>query len=311
MTEERFYPLGRYLKKVFGERVHKISVQIPTAGIVEGGYSLCAGGTVAAPPDEQMVSSVTDQISAAKERIRLRFKFGKFIVHLHAAQGVRTSLDAIRAAVDEILLDNEVIGLNVTTRPYCLTPEMTRFLRDTSRQVFTWLEVGVHSIHDETLKRIGMRLTWAEVRDRVMSLRATRMHLAPHVVFGLPGETPEMVRRTMEEISRLGFDGINIHHFYVLKGGRFEKEFMDGALPLLTREQYVEMVCDSIEMLPPEMVLHRIVGEAQDDRLLGPDWTRMKKENLDLVSVELERRGTAQGCRFNEMATPPAPAVNG
>ena len=296
MPEDLFYSLGKHLKKVFDERVHKIAVQIPTVGTAgEGGYSLCAGGTIAAPPDELIATSVGSQLAAAKERVRQRFKFGKFIAHIHAAPGVLTSMASIQAAVDEIAVDNEVIGLNITTRPYCLTPEMTRFLRNVSKQMFTWLELGLHSTHDETLQRIGMRLRWAEVRDAVMGLMGTKMHIAPHVVFGLPGETPAMMHETMRVVSRMGFEGMNLHHFYVLRGCRFEKEFNEGKLPMISREEYVNLACDFIEMLHPETVLHRIVGEAPDDRLLGPDWTLAKKENLDVIATELTKRGSAQG----------------
>lgn len=296
MPEDRFYSLGKHLKKVFDERVHKISIQVPNVGApVEGGYSLCAGGTIAAPPDEMISTSVGAQLAAAKERVRTRFKFGKFIAHIHAAPGVLTSLESIQSAVDEIAVDNEVIGLNITTRPYCLTPEMIRFLRNVSKQMFTWLELGLHSTHDETLQRIGMRLRWAEVRDNVMALMGTKMHIAPHVVFGLPGETPAMMRETMRVVSRMGFEGMNIHHFYVLRGCRFEREFLDGKLPMISREEYVTLTCDFIEMLHPETVLHRIVGDVPDDRLLGPDWTLAKKENLDVIAAELTKRGSMQG----------------
>lgn len=296
MTEDRFYSLGKHLKKIFDERVHKISVQVPTVGTaVEGGYSLCAGGTIAAPPDEMISTSVGAQLAAAKDRVRQRFKFGKFIAHIHAAPGVLTSMASIQAAVDEIAVDNEVIGLNITTRPYCLTPEMTRFLRNVSKQMFTWLELGLHSTHDETLQKIGMRLRWSEVRDNVMALMGTKMHIAPHVVFGLPGETPAMMRETMRVISRMGFEGMNIHHFYVLRGCRFEQAFNEGKLSMISREEYVNLTCDFIEMLQPETVLHRIVGEVPDDRLLGPDWTLAKKENVDIIVAELARRGSVQG----------------
>ncbi len=297
MSEDRFYSLGKYLKKVFDERVHKISVQIPTltAGSESAGYSLCAGGTIAAPPDEVIATSVSGQIGNAKERVRQRFKFGKFIVHVHAAPGALASMAAIEAAAEEIARDNEVIGINITTRPYCLTPEMTRFLRSFSRQMFTWLELGIHSVHDETLERIGMRLRWTEVRDKVQALMGSKMHIAPHVVFGLPGEDAAMMHETMRTISRMGFEGMNIHHFYVIRGSRFEQEYLDGKVAMIGREEYVALACDFIEMLPPDTVLHRIIGEAPEERLLAPDWTLMKKENLDLIAHEMERRGSTQG----------------
>ncbi|MBI5178303.1 MAG: TIGR01212 family radical SAM protein [Nitrospinae bacterium] len=312
MLEERFYSLGRYLKNMFDERVHRISVQLGAAPEGEAAvYALCAGGTIAAPAAENGSAPVAGQMHNAKERVRQRFKFGKFMVHLHSSAGVLTSMAAIEKAVDEITLDNEVIGITITVRPEYLTDEMVAFLTKTSRRICTWLEVGLHTVNDETLRRIGLNHTGAQAKDSLLRLMNTRAHIAPHVVFGLPGETPEMMRRTIREVARLNIEGINIHNMYVLKNTPLEQEYASGALKLPERAEYIGLVCDFIEYLPPSVVLHGLVGTAPEDRLLAPDWTLLRKENLDMIIAELERRGSVQGCKLTELYEVPLPAANG
>ncbi len=310
MLEERFYSLGRYLKNVFDERVHRIGVQIPgVSREASGGYSLCAGGTLAATAYDALTVSIAEQINNAKERIRQRFKFGKFMVHLHAGSDVLVSMDSIRSAVDEITRDNEVMGLAITLRPSCLTPEMAEFLKLTSRHLCTWLELGVHTMHDETLRRIGCNHTSEQVREGILALMRTRIHIAPHMVFGLPGETAEMMRQSMKAISHLNIEGINIHNMYVLKGTPMEQQYAAGEIGLLAREEYIGLVCDFIEVLPPKVVLHGIVGTVPEERLLAPDWTLLRKENLDMISTELEKRGSMQGQKINELYVVVQPAA--
>jgi hypothetical protein len=312
MLEERFYSLGRYLKNMFDERVHRIGVQtVPIGHDAPEGYSLCAGGTLVDPTHDTASVSISEQLNHAKERTRQRFKFGKFMVHLHSTPGVLVSMDSIGTAVDEILRDNEVIGLTITLTPSSLTPEMTAFLKNTSRYIFTWLELGLHTMHDETLRRIGLTHTSKQAREGILQLIRTRIHIAPHVVFGLPGETVDMMRHTMKEVSRMNIEGVNMHNLYILNNTPLAQQYAAGEITLPGREDYIRLVCDFIEILPPKVVLHGIVDAVPEDRLVAPDWTLLRKENLDMISAELEKRGSVQGCRIDEMheAVQP-PAVN-
>jgi hypothetical protein len=151
------------------------------------------------------------------------------------------------------------------------------------------------SLNDETLRRIGMKHTRSSVRSVIQDLMGTQLRVAPHIVLGLPGESDEMMRYTMRETAALSIHGINIHHYYLLKEDPMVEQFERGELPLLGREHYVNLVCDFIETLPPEVVLHRIVGEADRDRIVAPQWTIDRKETLSLISGEMEKRGSYQG----------------
>ncbi len=300
MLEERFYSLGRYLKNTFDERIHRINVEVPP-GEAPGPYWLCAGGSLDARHEEGGAMSVAEQVAVSKARVRQRFKLGKFVVGVHSAPSIPVSLAAVGAAVDELLKDNEVIGLSFTILPNSVTPEMVKFLKNASKYVSTWLEPGLHTIHDETLARIGLSHKYAQAREALRPFTFSTVHVAPHVVFGLPGETPEMMRQTMAEISRLCVGGVNIHNFYVARNAPFEVEYAEGKIKLLEREEYVGLVCDFIELLPPASVLHGIVDSVGEDRLLAPAWMSLRKENMDLIIAELEKRGAMQGCKLNPL----------
>lgn len=314
MTEERFFSLGRYLKKTFGERVHKIRISV--GGLSEGkgkgegeregasemeNIALCTGGPIDSPPVEAEPLTVTEQLSRSKERIRKRFKTGKFIAHLHTGAGSCVSLESLSKKVEDVINDNEVIGITFCAVPECMSDAFVKFLADTSEYIHTWLELGVMSLNDETLSRIGMKHTRGDVRGVIRELMGTQLRIAPHIVLGLPGESDDMMRDTMRETAALSIQGINIHHYYLLNGNPLLERYDRGELRLLEREHYVSLVCDFIETLPPDVVLHRIVGEADRERLVAPQWTLERKETLTLISAEMENRNSSQGKRLVEM----------
>ena len=304
MTEERFFSFGRYLKKTFDERVHKIRINVGdssgSATAMEN-VTLCSGSPLDSPPVDAEPPTVVEQLSRSKERIRKRFKSGKFIVYIQTGAGSCVSMESLSEKVDEVINDNEVIGLTFCARPECMSDSFIKFLADTSEYTHTWLELGVMSLNDETLRNIGMKHTRAEARSILQELIGTQVRVAPHIVLGLPGESDEMIRETMMEVAALPIHGINIHHYYLLKGDPMEEQFNRGELPLFGREHYVSLVCDFIEALPPEVVLHRIVGEADRERIIAPQWTLERKETLSLISEEMEKRGSYQGKNLVEL----------
>ena len=309
MTEERFFSLGRYLKKIFDERVHKIRISVGDSAESTTGLEnvmLCTGGPIDSPSAAEEPLSVTEQLSSSKQRIRKRFKTGKFIAHLHTGAGSCVSLESLSEKVDEIINDNEIIGITFSARPECMSDSLIKFLADTSEYTHTWLELGVMSLNDETLRRIGMKHTRNDVRSVIHKLMSTQVRIAPHMVLGLPGENDGMMRETMRETTLLSIQGINIHNYYLLNGDPLVEQFKRGELPLLGREEYVSLVCDFIEMLPPDVVLHRIVGEADRERIVAPQWTLERKETLSLISAEMEKRNSSQGERLMEMPSVPA-----
>jgi hypothetical protein len=304
MLEERFNSLGRFLKETFGERVNRMNVYIPgKAGSddnAENLYLLCPGGTLESEPPDKDIAPVEEQIVNAKERIRQKYKFGKYIVHLHGYSCHKISLELLRETVDRIIQDDEVIGINLTVRLDTADVALLRYLHEVDEHIYLWVETGIHTIHDETLKRIGFPLNSEEIMEKLFKLLAKGLRVSPHIVFGLPGETDEMMHQTMSKVANLLINGVNIQNFIVTKGSPFETECREEKINMLSREEYIALVCDFIELLPPNIVLRRVIGEVKPDLLVAPEWVADKKESLSLLSGEMENRNSKQGCKNPE-----------
>ncbi|MEE8484417.1 MAG: TIGR01212 family radical SAM protein [Nitrospinota bacterium] len=300
MTEDRFLSLGRHLKNTFGERVHKISVYMGGQSSPEKTdpmrYCICNSSMRADAIDASYSLPVRDQIKEAKERTRKRFKSGKFSVYLHFIPGTVITLDAIEPVIDDVMHDNDVIGITVSLHDDLLVDDVSRYFRKVSGFVYLWVEVGAYTVHEETRKRLNISGGFDTVRAFIKRASLDGLLVAPHIVLGLPGETREMMHETMDEMARLNINGINIHHFRVLKETVMEKPLSANEITLLEREEYVQLVCDFIEKLPPDVVLHKIVGEAHKNRLIAPEWTLNKRNTIGMISQELEKRGSMQGC---------------
>jgi len=301
MLEERFNSLGRFLKDTFGERVHRMNAYVPgkteSDRTAEDLYNLCPGGTLESEPNSEEIASVEDQITKAKDRIRQKYKFGKYIVHLHTYSSQKISLELLRETVDKIIQDDEVIGINLTVRLDTVDDAMLRYLREVDQHIYLWVETGIHTIHDETLKKIGFSLNSDEILEKIFKLLSKGLRVSPHVVLGLPGETDEMMHQTMSKVSNLLINGVNIQNFIITKGSIFETEYREEKIKLFSREDYINLLCDFIELLPPNIVLRRVIGETKPEFLIAPDWVENKKNCLSSLSDELERRNSKQSCK--------------
>ncbi|MDH5543834.1 MAG: TIGR01212 family radical SAM protein [Nitrospinota bacterium] len=305
MLEERFNSLGRFLKNTFGERVNRMNIYIPGNIAGQGGaekeYILCPGKPCETNQPADAVPPVEEQISRAKERIRQKFKYGKFIIHFHTYSNNSISLDALKKAVENSMQDNEVIGINVTVRIDSLDNEIIKFLSYVSEHIYLWVETGFVTAHDSTLKKLGLPFTTQEAMETITKLLRKDLRVSPHVVLGLPGETAEMMRETMKEASRLMVNGVNIQHFLFPGNSPFADALAKGELKLLSREEYISTVCDFIEILPPNIVLRRLISETSSSNVL-PEWTKDKKKMLTEISGELEKRNSYQGCKNHSYA---------
>jgi len=301
VLEERFNSLGRFLKKTFGERVHRMNVNIagkmPMGGDGLDGYLLSPGGTLDTPNSASDITDVTSQIENAKERTRKKFKYGKYIVHFHSPAGEFVSFEKLKSTVETVMRDNEIIGLNFTLGIESIDDRIRSYLHEISSYIYIWVETGIHTIHDETLKKIGAKFMHQESMDVIESLIAKNIRVAPSIVFGLPGESDEMMHATMDKISKLLVNGISIQNFFALTGSPFEEDLNNGNLKPISLDEYVSLVCDFIEIIPPHIVLRRIIGEASNDMLIAPQWMKKKMDALNAITKEMDKRGSSQGSK--------------
>jgi radical SAM protein (TIGR01212 family) len=304
MPEEKFNSLGRFLKQTFGEPVRRINVSIPgrepDPWNKEPGYALNLGGPLEPPPADAPLPPVEQQIREAKERIRQKYRFGKHIVHFRTGAGDSVNLATLREIIGNVMRDDEIIGFNITVRLNCFDDELVDFLADLSRHIYIWVETGLYTIHDVTLEKFGINISHSRQLELLETLMAKKLRVSAHFVLGLPGETQEMMRQTMEKASQMLIQGVNINHFYLLKYSPLVEEYRRGEIKLPEMNDYVSLAADFIELMPPHIVLRRIVGAARQEHLLAPEWTLLTNDVVNAITGELKKRNSFQGSKNPE-----------
>lgn len=299
-AQERYTSFSRYLRDKFGEKVYRVPID---AGFTcpnrdgtraFGGCTFCDDRGSGAPTIDQRLS-VKEQLASGAERIKRRFKAGKFLAYFQAFTNTYAPEAVLKSLYDVALEHPDVVGLCIGTRPDCLDDNVLDLIADYAARTFVWLEVGVQSVHNRTLDKINRGHTAEEFFDAVKRARARDLKVATHLIFGLPGETRDDMMETVRQVADIGLEGIKIHQLCIYKGTPMEADYLRGELPLLEEDAYVELVCDGLELLPPDMVVMRLVAEGTRDEVIAPAWAFEKSRIMDKVDAELDRRGTKQG----------------
>ena len=305
MKTKRYRLFSEHLKELFGGRVHKISVD---AGFScpnrEGtrerpGCLFCdPRGSGAVGIDRQL--PVAEQVERGKEVMTRKYKARRFLAYFQPFSNTWGAPERLRALYDEALAVPEVVGMAVGTRPDCLPPEVLDLLAEYHRRTYFWLDLGLQSVHDPTLRTLRRGHDYAEFLRAFEALRERGVRVCVHVILGLPGEDRQKMLATADEMARLRVDGIKIHLLHVLRGTPLGNLYLQGKVPTLEQEEYVRLAADFLERLHPETLIHRLTGDGPRDQLLAPLWSLNKWEVLNAIDAEMERRGTVQGARMKD-----------
>ena len=303
-NHDRFYDLNAFLRGHFGERVQKISVDAGMTCPNRDGL-LGVGGCVYCNPKGSGTGaaregrSVTEQILEGKRNMGRRYKARKFIAYFQSYTNTYAPLDRLKALWDEALAVEGVVGLSIGTRPDCVNEAILDLLQSyVQRGVLVWIEYGLQSVHDETLKRIGRGHDFAAFERAVALTRGRGIFICAHVILGLPGEDLEKMRETARRLGAMGIDGVKIHLLYVVRGTPLEEFYRRGEYQCMEEALYVRAVCDFLELLPPRMVIQRLTGDPHEEELVAPLWAMEKEETRKRILALLEERDTRQGSRF-------------
>lgn len=227
--------------------------------------------------------------------MQTKWKDGKCIAYFQAFTNTHAPVAELREKFETVLNEPGVVGLSIATRPDCLPDDVVEYLAELNERTYLWLELGLQSAHDETGRLINRAHDYDCYVEGVKKLQAHNIRICTHIINGLPKETPEMMMETTRKVVESGVDGIKIHLLHLLKGTPMVEDYKKGDLEFLTRDGYVNLVADQLEILPPEMVIHRITGDGGVDDLIGPVWSLNKFEVLNAIDAELVRRDSWQG----------------
>lgn len=302
-NKKRYYDLKSYWINRFGCRVYKLPIDAGftcpnrDGSVALGGCVYCDGrGSTLRQAGP--LPSVGEQIRRQKALYLARTGTEKFIAYFQTFTNTYAPLEKLRSLYDEALADKDVIGLSIGTRPDCLPDDTLALIHSYAERRHVWLEFGVQSIHDRTLRTINRGHDTAAFREALQRAAGGPIQICVHIIVGLPGETREEILETAEEIALLPVQGIKIHSLLALKGTALGERYAKGEFVLMNRETYVSTVCDILEILPPRMVIQRLTAEGYRDIFLGPAWAENKLTVLHAIDQEMERRNTWQGERY-------------
>lgn len=309
--DKRYYSLNAYCKQIFGEKIYRLSLDggmtCPNRDgkLSTGGCTFCSGsGSGDFAADRQL--SIYAQIESAKERISKKSDCRYFIAYFQAYTNTYAPISHLRRIFTEALSHPQIVGLSIGTRSDCLADEVLDLLEALSRTPQSasigsltykpiWVELGLQTIHNETHARLNTHTTAEGFDTAVLRLKSRHIPVIAHVILGLPSETPQMMLETVSHLAKLHVDGVKLQLLHILKGTALAEEYASTpfALPELT--SYCDLVIDCLELLPPDVVVHRLTGDGPRDLLLAPLWSTDKKRVLNTISKRMKERDTFQG----------------
>jgi radical SAM protein (TIGR01212 family) len=224
-----------------------------------------------------------------------RYNARKFIAYFQAFTNTYAPCDILRRRYDEALVDSDIVGLAIGTRPDCVDEAKLNLIEEYTATHMVWVEYGLQSMHNRTLEMINRRHTFEDFVRAVRMTEGRNILICAHVILGLPGESKVNVLDTARALAELGIDGVKIHSLYILKGTPLARLFEAGGCTVLDQATYVEWVVAFLERLAPHTVVQRLTGDPHHSALLAPEWTVEKHQTLSLIQKNLQAGETWQG----------------
>ncbi len=280
--------LNEYLRSRFGCKVYKLSLSADvTCPNRDGrldtrGCIFCsAGGSGDFAADRH--KPIAEQMEEAKARVRAKNRNGKYIAYFQSFTGTYAPVSYLRKIFTEAMRPEDIVALSVATRPDSLGPEVLALLSELNRTKPVWVELGLQTIHERTARYIrrGYPL---EVYDRaVKELKEAGMEVIVHVILGLPGESAEDMLETVRYVAASGADGIKLQLLHVLRGTDLADDYYAGKVPVMSLEEYTDLLCRIVEEIPDQIVIHRLTGDGPKKLLIAPAWSADKKNVLNTI----------------------------
>jgi len=300
---DRIYDFNTYLRNLYGERVQKISID---AGLTcpnrdgtksFGGCIFCNSKGSGTGEGLLAGRSVREQILRQQQAIGRRYKARKFLAYFQSFSNTYAPFQILKHLYDEALSVEGIVGLCIGTRPDCLDPKVMGLLASYAAQDYLiWLELGLQSFHEQTLQRINRGHGIREFLEAVdLAKNYPKINLCVHVILGLPGEGKAEMIDTARRLSQLPIQGIKLHLLYVIKGTPLASLYQRGEYRCLSREEYLDILCEFIQYLPPTMVIQRLISDPHPDELLAPAWALNGGENRRQIEQALVARDIRQG----------------
>lgn len=300
---KRYHTYSYYLKRRFGQKVLKISLDAGstcpnrdgTKGM--GGCAFCSAkrsGDFAGDCHEPIEVQYKRGIEALKDK----WAQGLCIPYFQAGSNTYGDIATLESLYRQALSLENAVGLSIATRADCIDEDTAKLLGEIGESTYLTVELGLQSVFDSTAEAMNRCHTYEDFLKGYELLRRHGVNVCVHIINGLPGETHDMMRQTAREVAKLDIHAVKIHLLHVLKGTRLAEMYEKGEFKAMERDEYIGVVCDQLELLPEDVVIERLTGDGDRNELIAPMWSRDKRRVLNGIDTELARRDSQQGKKY-------------
>ena len=315
---EQIYTYGSYLKNKFGCKVYKVGINISgftcpniDGTVAKGGCTFCENDSFSAstgkaqelksfhlnlsskenPYLDKQLEQLELQFNAISKRQTKEYGAEKFLVYFQSFTNTYAPFETLKALYEKALSFPNVVGLSIGTRSDSITEETLEYLSALGKEKEIWIEFGIQSIYDETLQRINRGHDSANVKEWILKSKEAGLNVCGHLIFGLPGETKEMMLATATEAYKWGIDSVKYHPLYVVKKTALANDFTKGSFIPISEEDYIDVLVKSLQIKPKNTHVQRVTAGINNDSLLGPSWCRDKNTQIKNINSALKKIG--------------------
>ena len=299
-TNLRYHSLSYYFKNKYKSKVFKVALDANfscpnrdgNAGF--GGCSFCSSeGSGEYAGDSDL--SLLKQYDNVKKRMSKKWPKAKTVAYFQAYTSTYGPLSKIKKMVEPFLEKSEVVAIDIATRPDCLEDDVIEYLNSLCHKKDIWIELGLQTIYDQSAKDFNRGYDFSVFEDAIKRLKKTDIKVCVHLINGLKNESKEMMIESAKVVSSMGIDAIKIHMLHLVKDSKLGQKYLKEPFKILSKEEYTDIVATQLENIPKEVVIQRITGDAQKDKLIVPKWTLKKFIVMNDIQKELVRRDSFQG----------------
>ena len=304
-NNKRYHTLDYFYKSKFGCKIAKISLNggftCPNKDGTKGvnGCIYCSklgSGDYAG----ELKETLTEQFYSIKKIMDKKWQNTKYIAYFQANTNTYAPLNVLKAKYEEVLKLDNVVGINIATRSDAISMDCLNYLKELNNKTFLNIELGLQTVNKKTNQLINRQESLNEFTKMVKLLRKNNINVIIHIINGLPYETKEDMLNTIKFVNKLDIQGIKIHMLYIIKNTKLAEMYEKKPFHLLTKEEYINIVCDQLELLRPEIVINRITGDPNPDELIEPKWLLKKFTILNDIDKELLKRDSYQGKKIEK-----------
>lgn len=294
IDNKRYYTLNCFLRRKFGSKVFKVPLDIGSTcpNWSSGGCIYCSGRSAANISDGNL--DIISQFNKAKDIMEHKWPNSLYIAYFQSGTNTFGSVQNFKRMVDKLLVINKVVGISIATRPDTLSDEWLEYLNDLNKKTFLTVELGLQSSNNKTLQFINRGHDVTSFTNAIKRLKERKIFTVAHIINGLPHETKEDMLNTVQYLNDLGIDGIKIHMLYIAKNTKLASIYENEKFHILSREEYVDIVCGQLQRLNEDVVIERITGDPTVDELIAPDWLTKKFCVLNEIDKEMVKRNIYQ-----------------